>query len=124
VTVVNNAVTSVSIENDKYGFACGVGTFPACSGVTPNTANTNTIEFVFNNTALSVANGASQGITVKNGSLIHQKSTGGSGSSSLAFNSAKCTQASSQTAFGMTAIAYNLCASDAVADFTLNRSRY
>jgi hypothetical protein len=118
VTVVNNAVTSVSIENDKYGFACGVG-FTACSGVTLNTANTNTIEFVFNNTALSVANGASQGITVKNGSLIHQKSTGGSGSSSLAFNSAKCTQASSQTAFGMTAIAYNLCASDAVGDFSL-----
>jgi hypothetical protein len=25
VTVVNNAVTSVSIENDKYSFACGVG---------------------------------------------------------------------------------------------------
>jgi hypothetical protein len=119
VTVVNNAVTSVSIENDKYGFACGVGEFTACSGVTLNTANTNTIEFVFNNTALSVANGASQGITVKNGSLIHQKSTGGSGSSSLAFNSAKCTQASSQTAFGMTAIAYNLCASDAVGDFSL-----
>jgi hypothetical protein len=118
VTVVNNVVTSVSIENDKYGFACGVG-FTACSGVTLNTANTNTIEFVFNNTALSVANGASQGITVKNGSLIHQKSTGGSGSSSLAFNSAKCTQASSQTAFGMTAIAYNLCASDAVGDFSL-----
>ena len=71
VTVVNNAVTSVSIENNKYGFACGVG-FTACSGVTLNTANTNTIEFVFNNTALNVANGASQGITVKNGSLIHQ----------------------------------------------------
>ncbi|MBL0231414.1 MAG: hypothetical protein IPP76_11675 [Moraxellaceae bacterium] len=118
VTLANNAVTSVSIENDKYSFACGVG-FTACSGVTLNTANTNTIEFVFNNTALSVANGASQGITVKNGSLIHQKSTGGSGSSSLAFNSAKCTQASSQTAFGMTAIAYNLCASDAVGDFSL-----
>ena len=69
--MVNNAVTSVSIENDKYSFACGVGSFPACSGVTINTANTNTIEFVFNNTALSVVNGASQGITVKNGSLIH-----------------------------------------------------
>jgi len=71
VTVVNNAVTSVSIENDKYGFACGVG-FTACSGIKLNTANTNTIEFIFNNTALSVVNGASQGITVKNGSLIHQ----------------------------------------------------
>ncbi|MBK8326919.1 MAG: hypothetical protein IPL02_07835 [Moraxellaceae bacterium] len=74
VTLANNAVTSVSIENDKYGFACGVG-FTACSGVTLNTANTNTIEFVFNNTALGVVNGASQGITVKNGSLIHQKVT-------------------------------------------------
>lgn len=73
VTVVNNAVTSVSIENDKYGFACGVGSFPACSGVTLNTVNTNTTEFLFNNTALSVVNGASQGITVKNGSLIHTK---------------------------------------------------
>jgi hypothetical protein len=47
---------------------------PACSGVTPNTANTNTIEFVFNNTALGVVNGAPQGITVKNGSLMHQLS--------------------------------------------------
>ena len=74
VTLANNAVTSVSIENDKYSFACGVGTFPACSGVTPNTANTNTIEFVFNNTALGVVNGAPQGITVKNGSLMHQLS--------------------------------------------------
>ena len=73
--MVNNVVTSVSIENDnKYSFACGVGSFPACSGVTINTANTNTIEFVFNNTALSVVNGASQGITVKNGSLIRQTS--------------------------------------------------
>ena len=119
VTVVNNVVTSVSIESDKYGFACGVGALPACSGVTLNTANTNTIEFVFKNTALGVVNGASQGITVKNGSLIHQKSTGGSGSSSLTFNSAKCTQVFTQTAFGVTATAYNLCASEAVADFTL-----
>jgi hypothetical protein len=79
VTVVNNAVTSVSIENDKYGFACGVGSFPACSGVTLNAANTNTTEFLFNNTALSVVNGASQGITVKNGSLIHQAGNGSSG---------------------------------------------
>ncbi len=73
VTVVNNAVTSVSIENDTYGFACGVGALPACNGVTLNTANTNTTEFVFNNTALGVVNGASQGITVKNGSLIHMQ---------------------------------------------------
>ena len=73
VTLANNAVTSVSIENDKYSFACGVGELPACSGVTLNTANTNTTEFVFNNTALGVVNGASQGITVKNGSLIHMQ---------------------------------------------------
>ena len=72
VTLANNAVTSVSIENDKYSFACGVGALPACNGVTLNTANTNTTEFVFNNTALGVVNGASQGITVKNGSLMHQ----------------------------------------------------
>jgi hypothetical protein len=57
----------------QYGFACGVGALPACNGVTLNTANTNTTEFVFNNTALGVVNGASQGITVKNGSLIHMQ---------------------------------------------------
>lgn len=116
VTVENNTLKSVQLENNKYAFACGVGETVACQNTVFNNQS-NFKEFSFANTVLSAVNGATQNLTLKNGSLMHQIST--NGGASLAFNATKCTQAFSQTAFGITAIAYNFCASDAVGDFSL-----
>ena len=74
VIVANGVVSSFSIENNKYQFACGIGGTPACSGVT-FTNGAAYKQFTFNNTALGVVNGASQGITIKNGALIHLATT-------------------------------------------------
>ena len=106
------------MENDKYSFACGLGgEIPSCSNTVSTAVSETQISFTFTKTTLSTLSGAN-GIVIGSGSLIHQINTNG-GSSSLTFNSAKCTQVFTQTAFGITATAYNLCASDAVADFTL-----
>jgi hypothetical protein len=117
-TTDNGTVLSASVENDKYSFACGLGgEIPSCSNTVSTAVSATQISFTFTKTTLSTLSGAN-GIVIGSGSLIHQINTNG-GSSSLTFNSAKCTQVFTQTAFGITATAYNLCASDAVADFTL-----
>ena len=70
----NGKLVSVALENNQYAWACGVGALPACTGITFKTTNNNT-EFTFNNAVLSVVNGTTQPLTIKNGSLIHLGST-------------------------------------------------
>lgn len=119
VTVENNALKSVQLENNKYAFACGVGETVACQNTVFNNQSTFK-EFSFTNTVLSAISGTTQSLTLKNGSLIHQISTGGGGgSTTLSFNTAKCAAAQTGTGLGITAVAYNTCATDAVADFTV-----
>lgn len=71
VTVENNVIKSVQIEDNKYAWACGVGTLAACTGVTFDQRNANFIQFPFSNTVLSPVNGTQQPLTLKNGLLIH-----------------------------------------------------
>lgn len=71
VTVENNVIRSVQIEDNKYAWACGVGTLAACTGVTFDQRNANFIQFPFSNTVLSPVNGTQQPLTLKNGLLIH-----------------------------------------------------
>lgn len=75
----DSTVLKVTIENDAYAYGCG-GAFADCNGVTISTGSTSK-QFTLNNTALSVINGASQGITVS-GLLIHPVSSSGGGSGS------------------------------------------
>lgn len=70
----NGSLISVAVENNNYAWACGVGANPACTGITAKAAN-NSITFTFNNAVLSKVNGASQDLTIKNGSLIYQANT-------------------------------------------------
>lgn len=67
----NGSLVSVAVENNNYAWACGVGTLPACSGITTKTTNSSTT-FTFNNALLKIVNGAKQDLTIKNGALIYQ----------------------------------------------------
>lgn len=73
-TVDGDAVTSVTIENDDYAYACGTP-FAACSGVT-QTIGSSYRQFTLADTTLTAFADAAQTLTV-NGLLIHQ--TGSSG---------------------------------------------
>lgn len=70
----DSAVLKVTIENDAYAFGCG-GALPACTGVTVSSGSSYK-QFTLTGTALTVINGASEGITV-NGLLIHPVTSGG-----------------------------------------------
>lgn len=71
VTIENNTLKSVQLENNKYAFACGVGETVACQNAVFNNQS-NFKEFSFANTALQAISGTTQNLTLKNGSLIHQ----------------------------------------------------
>lgn len=71
ITVENKLVKSIQLEDNNYAWACGIGTFASCTGVTFDQRNTNFIQFPFSNTVLSPVNGTQQPITIKNGLLIH-----------------------------------------------------
>lgn len=74
VTVEGSSVKSVAIEDNKYAWACGVGSLAACNGITFKN-NTSSKEFIFSNTVLSTVFGTTQALTIKNGSLIYQPGT-------------------------------------------------
>lgn len=74
-----STVHDVTIENDDYAFACGVGELPACTGVTFSSGSTYK-QFTLNATQLSVIYGANEAITVS-GLLIHSTSSSGTGGS-------------------------------------------
>lgn len=67
-TVSGSDVLTVTIENDKYAFACG-GALPACSGVV-QTTGVNYRQFALTGTTLTAITGTTQDLTV-NGLLIH-----------------------------------------------------
>ena len=73
ITVENSVVKSVAVENNSYAWACGVGTNPACNGVTVKDGQINSKpakSFYFNNTVLKAVSGTTQDLTVKNNSLL------------------------------------------------------
>lgn len=74
VTVEGSSVKSVAIEDNKYAWACGIGSLAACNGITFKN-NTSSKEFIFSNTVLSTVFGTTQALTIKNGSLIYQAGT-------------------------------------------------
>lgn len=71
VTVENNTVKSIQLEDNNYAWACGIGTLATCNGVNVDQRNANFIQFPFNATVLSPVNGTQQPLTIKNGLLIH-----------------------------------------------------
>lgn len=74
VTVEGSSVKSVAIEDNKYAWACGIGSLAACNGITFKN-NTSSKEFIFSNTVLSTVFGTTQALNIKNGSLIYQAGT-------------------------------------------------
>lgn len=73
ITVENTVVKTVQVENNQYAWACGVGTNPACNGVTVKDGQINSKpakSFYFNNTVLKAVSGTTQDLTVKNNSLL------------------------------------------------------
>lgn len=75
ITVENKAVKSVQLEDNTYAWACGVGSYAACSGITFDQRNASFVQFPFNNVVLTPVYGTQQPITIKNGLLIHSNST-------------------------------------------------
>ena len=73
VTISGTAVKSIQLENDKYAWACGVGTTYACTGAV-FTKNGNTAQVTFQNALLEAVSGTTQALTIKNGALIYQAS--------------------------------------------------
>lgn len=71
VTVENKVVKTVQLEDNNYAWACGVGSFAACNGVTFDQRNVSFVQFPFNNVVLTPVYGTQQPITIKNGLLIH-----------------------------------------------------
>ena len=71
VTVENKVVKTVQLENNNYAWACGVGSYAACNGVTFDQRNASFVQFPFNNVVLTPVYGTQQPITIKNGLLIH-----------------------------------------------------
>ena len=71
ITVENKAVKSVQLEDNTYAWACGIGSYAACSGITFDQRNASFVQFPFNNVVLTPVYGTQQPITIKNGLLIH-----------------------------------------------------
>ena len=71
VTVENKVVKTVQLENNNYAWACGIGSYAACNGVTFDQRNVSFVQFPFNNVVLTPVYGTQQPITIKNGLLIH-----------------------------------------------------
>lgn len=71
ITVENKAVKSVQLEDNTYAWACGIGSYAACNGVTFDQRNASFVQFPFNNVVLTPVYGTQQPITIKNGLLIH-----------------------------------------------------
>ncbi len=71
VTVENKVVKTVQLENNNYAWACGIGSYAACNGVTFDQRNASFVQFPFNNVVLTPVYGTQQPITIKNGLLIH-----------------------------------------------------
>lgn len=71
VTVENKVVKTVQLENNNYAWACGIGSYASCNGVTFDQRNVSFVQFPFNNVVLTPVYGTQQPITIKNGLLIH-----------------------------------------------------
>lgn len=71
VTVVNNVLQSVLLENNDYSFMCGIGALPACQN-TVFTTNGGIRQFSFANTVLTAGDGSGKTLTLKDGNVIHQ----------------------------------------------------
>lgn len=71
ITVENKAIKSVQLEDNTYAWACGIGSYAACSGITFDQRNASFVQFPFNNVVLTPVYGTQQPITIKNGLLIH-----------------------------------------------------
>lgn len=71
VTVENKVVKTVQLENNNYAWACGIGSYASCNGVTFDQRNASFVQFPFNNVVLTPVYGTQQPITIKNGLLIH-----------------------------------------------------
>lgn len=86
ITVENNSIKTVQLEDNNYAWACGVGTLAACTGITFDQRNASFVQFPVKNTVLSPINGTQQPLTV-NGLLIHFSNSPSSNSGSCNGNS-------------------------------------
>ncbi|MDH0030037.1 MULTISPECIES: hypothetical protein [unclassified Acinetobacter] len=114
VTISGTAVKSIQLENDKYAWACGVGTTYACTGAV-FTKNGNTAQVTFQNALLEAVSGTTQALTVKNGALIYQDTNTTNPTtpttSQVSYKTAAC---SKDNGNGM----YGNCGASTISDFT------
>ncbi|PTQ88368.1 hypothetical protein [Agitococcus lubricus] len=75
ITLTNNAITSVELENNKYSFACGIGNGTGNCGGSTAISSANFKQFTFTNVVLTAQNGTTQNLTIRNGALIHPVTT-------------------------------------------------
>lgn len=108
VTVLNGTVQSFQLENSKYAYACGVGSLPACVGITIQNDNAQNIEFKFANVQVGAVSGTSQGMVIDSGLLMHKKAT----QTTASVNLAACTKIKNN-------ILGTNCGAQVIPDFTL-----
>jgi hypothetical protein len=108
VTVLNGSVQSFQLENSKYAYACGVGSLPACVGITIQNDSAQNIEFKFANVQVGAVSGTSQGMVIDSGLLMHKKAT----QTTASVNLAACTKIKNN-------ILGTNCGAQVIPDFTL-----
>ena len=121
ITVENNNVKTVQLEDNNYAWACGVGTLAACTGITFDQRNASFVQFPVKNTVLSPINGTQQPLTI-NGLLIHFSNSPSTPTNNpntpvvvSAFNAAACKP------IGNT---YENCKSNVIENFEDNHLKY
>lgn len=123
ITVENNSVKTVQLEDNNYAWACGVGTLAACTGVTFDQRNANFIQFPFNSTVLTPINGTQQPLTI-NGLLIHFSNSPSTPPSTNNPNTPVIVPGFNAAACKPVGNTYENCKGNVIADFEDNHLKY